>query len=117
MKSNFVVTVAHKSSFPEPIQLSAGDRVTLGKRDEDYPGWIRVTLRSGREGWAPVSVIEFGSTTQGVALEAYDATELDTRVGERVRPIEELHGWVWVESDNGDRGWIPTNTISEVQAE
>ena len=34
---NFVVTTAHRSNYPDPIELSPGDRVTLGRRDARRP--------------------------------------------------------------------------------
>ena len=109
-----LVVIAHRSSFPDPIQFSPGDLLDLGKRDEEYPGWIWVRDLSGREGVAPECFSDAATNGRGVALEQYDSTELDTSVGEQVTCIRELCSWVWVESEQGKHGWIPAKTIDAV---
>jgi len=104
---DFIITTAHKSCFPEPIHFAPGDRLVLGKRDEEYPGWIWVTIPSGLQGWAPEAIIRCETDTSGVALEEYMARELNAIQGERVRCTRELAGWLWVEDDKGHSGWIP----------
>ena len=103
----YVIIAAHKSSFPDPVRSSPGDRLVLGKKDEEYPGWIWVTIPSGLQGWAPESLIRFETEKSGVALEEYTARELDTTEGEHVRCTRELAGWLWVENVAGQTGWIP----------
>lgn len=106
-----IVTASHHSNYPDPIHFSPGDRLILGRRDDQYPGWIRVTIASGREGWAPESRFRIESEHEGVPLVEYTARELDTRVGERVVCEEELHGWLWVGNEDGQSGWIPKETV------
>ncbi len=105
------VVVAHVSSYPDPIRFSRGDRVAVGRSDDRYPGWIRVTIDSGNEGWAPQSVLRIEPSGAGVALEEYSAQELDTTVGESVRSLRELAGWLWVEDARGRQGWIPKASV------
>ena len=108
----YTVNTRHESNYPDPIQFTPGDRLVLGRRDDQYPGWVRVTISSGSEGWAPESRIRVESEHEGVATADYDARELDTRVGERVICIEELHGWLLVQNEDGQTGWIPKETAS-----
>jgi hypothetical protein len=49
----YVITTPHTSRYPNPVELSRGDRVVLGKRDTEYPGWFRIIDQRGNEGWAP----------------------------------------------------------------
>ena len=107
----FVVVAPHVSAYPDPIRFSPGDRLVLGRRDDRYPGWLRVTTRSGHEGWAPESAIRAESGREGVALDEYTARELTASVGERVRRVREVAGWLWVESESGATGWIPKECV------
>ncbi len=105
------VIVAHRSQYPDPIRFAPGDRLRIGRRDDDYPGWIRVTTPCGNEGWAPESIIRLEPDGDGTALSEYDARELDTEVGERVVTVRELCGWSWVENEDGECGWVPAKSI------
>jgi hypothetical protein len=111
----YMIQQAHKTSFPNPIEFRPGDPLIVGKIDEEYPGWIWVTIPSGLQGWAPESLIRYDTETSGVALEEYTARELDTAEGERVRCSRELAGWLWVENEEGRKGWIPKKTARPVE--
>jgi hypothetical protein len=54
------VIAPHKASYPDPISFSPSDRLKLGRRDDQYPGWIWTTIADGKEGWAPESLIHIG---------------------------------------------------------
>lgn len=106
----YKITSPHKSNYPNPIRFKTGDRLRLGRRDTQYPGWVWATTPDGNEGWAPESLIQIEAPDRGTALASYDATELDTSLGEVVTSAQELHGWLWVENDRGLSGWIPKET-------
>jgi hypothetical protein len=106
------VIAGHRSQYPDPIRFGPGDRLRIGRRDNEYPGWIRVTTPSGNEGWAPESIIRLETDAEGIALSEYDATELDTEVGQRVVRVRELCGWAWVENEHGESGWVPRESIA-----
>lgn len=62
------VIKAHKSGYPDPICFNAGDTLIVGELDTEYEGWVRVTDSSGREGWAPLAIVErTGGHDVGVA--------------------------------------------------
>jgi hypothetical protein len=106
-----IVITRHRSQYPDPIRFEKGDALTLGRRDDEYPGWIRVVIPSGNEGWAPESYIRIEAPTSGVATRAYTARELNTEVGERLSYKSELNGWLWVENTKGESGWVPKETV------
>ncbi len=108
---DYVAVSSHKSKYPDPICLKPGDAVTLGRRDAEYPGWIWVTSPSGNEGWAPESILQIDTAQDGVAIGDYTARELNTQVGERLSGLNELEGWLWVENEKGDSGWVPKSTV------
>jgi hypothetical protein len=105
-----IAVSAHASAYPDPIRFDVGDRLVLGERDHEYPGWIRVITSDGNEGWAPEQLIERRGPTEGRAVGEYTARELNTVAGESLVSHRELNGWLWVENARGESGWIPKKT-------
>ncbi len=85
--------------------------VSLGRRDEQYPDWIWVVSPTGKEGWAPESLIRRDSAESGVVTCAYTARELDTQVGELLICRDEQAGWLWAENEKCESGWVPKETL------
>ena len=42
-----VVTKNHKSNYLNPIMFKKGELLIIGKKDNEYKGWIWVTTESG----------------------------------------------------------------------
>ncbi len=105
-----VVVTPHRSKFSDPIRFRRGDRVTVGEVDMEYDGWIWTTTGSGASGWAPRELLVVAETAAN-ALADYDATELTTARGERLRVDRELAGWLWVSNDRGAAGWVPAKSV------
>lgn len=112
VSSRYIVVSSHTSGYPNPIQFSKGDELNLGECDAEYIGWIRVTIADNNEGWAPESLIARTSSHTGTALSEYTARELDTHIGDIVSCIRELHGWLWVERNDGESGWVPKESVT-----
>jgi uncharacterized protein YgiM (DUF1202 family) len=110
MPYDAIVTSAHRTQYADPIRLKAGDKVTVGKRDEEYPGWIWTTVASGKSAWAPEELLEV-SGTDAVARVDYESTELNTEAGEAVRVMRETLDWAWVKNTAGAEGWVPLETL------
>lgn len=108
---NYLVTQAHHSNYPNPISFAAGDPLVLGKRDDEYVGWIWTTTADGNAGWAPEALIDIQSYEAGVAREDYTARELNTEVGESVTILRTLYEWAWVENERQGQGWVPFATL------
>jgi len=106
------VVVSHASAYPDPIAFEPGDRLLLGERDSEYPGWTWVTLPSGKAGWAPQAFLRVRSPTEAIGIERYSARELDTTLGQQLIVHNELNEWLWVENRDGEFGWVPKKTTS-----
>jgi len=39
--------------YPDPIEVAAGERVSVGNEDAEFPGWVWCRSSDGREGWVP----------------------------------------------------------------
>ncbi len=119
---------AHVASYEDPIAVSKGDRVLLGRRDDQYPGWIWCIGPGGREGWTPEQFLSLdagegatrsagegeavtdereASAGEAVATVDYDARELTVTAGEELTVADEVGGWLLCERRNGERGWLP----------
>ena len=110
MPYDAIVTAAHRTQYPKPISFKAGEKVRVGKRDDEYPGWIWTTVASGDSAWAPEELLTV-SGTEAVALVDYESTELNTEAGESVRVLFEMLEWAWVKNSSGKEGWVPLKTL------
>ena len=43
--------------YSDPIRGTAGDRLTLGRRDDEFPGWVWATAADGRSTTFEVAVM------------------------------------------------------------
>jgi hypothetical protein len=96
--------------YPDPIRGAAGDRLTLGRRDDEYPGWVWATAADGRAGWVPESWLRVGGDV-GVLLRDYTAAELALAPGDRVTGELVEGGWLWATAVDGQVGWVPLGCL------
>ncbi|EKO3674742.1 hypothetical protein M3923_003484 [Vibrio metschnikovii] len=102
----------HISEYPNPFYLKRGDRVALGKMDDEFPNWIFITNDLGEQGWAPIQYIEKSeSDSVGIMLEDYDNVELNTVIGEKLSVLFELNSWYRVSRSTGEIGWVPVYSV------
>ena len=107
------VLEAHRAPDRVPIRVRAGERVTLGERDGDWPDFVWTALASGLGGWIPSFLFDADSG-QANALEDYDTKELDAEPGEELALHRELAGWWWADNARGDSGWIPARKLEHL---
>jgi len=107
-ESEFPHTVVrpHAATYPDSIRMSAGEVVALGRRDDEWPGWVWCAARDGREGWVPEEFLGPVAEDRAAALRDYDARELTVRPGERVAVLDRAAGWTLCRRGD-DVGWVP----------
>ena len=101
----------YRSRYRNPLQFSAGQQVTVGVRDEEWPAFAWVSTGDGRAGWAPLCWLQLQGDGRAIALRDYSARELDANSGERVRLHHETGGWWWSERTDGAQGWLPGHEL------
>lgn len=102
------VKLEHQVRFPNPIEITFGQRVRVGREDEEFPGWKWCKATDGREGWVPIEMLTMvGTTSEAIVLEDYSARELAVLPAEEVVVEEARHNWLLVRNAQGQRGWIP----------
>lgn len=97
----------YRTQYTYPIRFAAGEIVTLGARDSEWPAFIWTTTADGNAGWAPVDWLTPLGGGRAEALRDYSAQELDVDVGDEIVPHHELGGWWWCERADRQCGWIP----------
>lgn len=108
-----LVMAAEAHTIPEraPLSLAAGDVVSVGRRDDDWPAFVFVTAAHGA-GWVPSRHLS-AEVGQAVVVNPYDTTELPTSKGETLEVVErdDESGWLWCRSTGGREGWVPSRTV------
>jgi hypothetical protein len=104
-------TTAHTIPERPPIQVSPGQQVQTGRRDDEWPAFVFVTTDDGA-GWVPERYLDM-SCDPVVVTTGYDTTELATVTGEELILInrDDPSGWAWVRNAAGREGWVPLRTV------
>jgi len=100
------VIEVHRAPDRPAIRLQAGERVTLGERDGEWPGFVWTALANGLGGCVPSALFD-AERGQASALQDYDTKELDADAGEELVLQRELASWWWAGNARGDAGWVP----------
>lgn len=104
------VATAHRAPDREPIRCTAGDTMTLGERDTEWPEFIWAELEHGQGGWIPAALFAQAGD-RAVITQDYDTRELEADPGDELRLHNWLADWWWAENANGTCGWIPARAI------
>ena len=97
----------YRTQYENPIRFAAGEIVTLGARDTEWPAFVWTTTADGNAGWAPVDWLQPLGDGRAEALCDYSAQELDVDAGCDLVLHLEHGGWWWCERDDGRCGWVP----------
>ncbi|MCY7313466.1 MAG: SH3 domain-containing protein [Pseudoxanthomonas sp.] len=108
------VIAAHRVPDRPAIRVSAGDAVTLGERDGEWPQLVWATLSQGLGGGIPAVLFD-GQGGTATALEDYDTRELAADPDEIRVLHREQAGWRWAQNAAGHSGWIPARAVEPLQ--
>ena len=105
----------YATPYPNPITFDAGEIVQIGKRDDEYTGWIWAKTKAGLEGWAPEQYLMVNyNSAEAKTTKAYSAKELTIHVGEILKVHTELNEWYWVSNSADESGWIPAKKVKRI---
>lgn len=90
------------------LAVRAGQALRVGRRDDEWPGWVWCEDASGLGGWLPETAV-----SDGRALEDFDARELTVSEGEAVEVLRRRAGWAWCRGAGGE-GWVPERCLRDV---
>lgn len=100
----------HESTYPDPLNLTTGESVSVEPRECEWPGWLWATDREGRSGWVPEAYLTVIDSTAEL-LRDYNATELDSEAGDNVEILERESGWALCRNADGAVGWLPEDKL------
>jgi hypothetical protein len=103
----------HRSSYPKPLALKAGDKVTTGKiftENSQWQNWRWCSSQDGREGWIPEQYLNISGQV-GTILCDYSGNELDVDLDEQISVYKIVNGWAWAKNSAGEFGWVPLQNI------
>jgi len=107
-KNALRVTESWRASYHPALVLRAGDTVTPGRKDAEYPGWQWVENSSGLGGWIPADILTGPRITQD-----FDSSELTVETGQTVTSLVTRANWHWCRDRQGREGWLPTTHIEK----
>jgi uncharacterized protein YgiM (DUF1202 family) len=99
----------YRIQYTDPLYVVSGERVSVGREDNEFPGWKWCRAASGREGWVPVELLSDAAATETAVLCDYSSRELAVEPAEEVTIEDARHEWLLVRNNRGERGWIPAS--------
>jgi len=105
------VHTAYTSAYPDPITFDKGDKLLVGKRDTEWPGWMWCEAPNGTSGWVPEQFIEFDNDSARAVCD-YTARELTAKIGDHITVHKTINGWAWGELSTGETGWLPLRNLT-----
>ena len=79
-----------------------------GNEDEDFPHWYPCTF-DGHNTFVPDTYFADGKLTKD-----YNPTELPQQPGDVLEVLEIVNAWLFVENEQGVRGWFPTECVVSI---
>lgn len=104
--AKFVANADYQERDSSPIELRAGQEVTVGPVDRAWPGWVWAIDGRGRGGYVPEEILEPLGEGRFAAMEDFDPTVLDIRKGDELESLRQIHGWHWCRHADGREGWV-----------
>jgi hypothetical protein len=105
---------SYRAKYADPIAFAAGEALTLGERDQEWPDFVWATDPRGRSGWAPLAAID-ARLVPAIACESYSARELDADAGATLTLLRETGGWWWARNGAGAEGWLPARDLEIIE--
>lgn len=106
-----VVTRSYLQPYPDPIRVSAGERVSPDfAKVTDFPGWVWCTDARERSGWVPRDWMEHRGDEWRITRN-FDAIELTVDVDATVIVHLEIAGFYWITTQDGRTGWVPSSHV------
>ena len=102
----FTANADYEENNTHAIRLEAGQEVTSGPADKAWPGWIWATDSSGRNGYVPADFLEPLGEDRWSAEKPFDPTVLKITRGDKLKSLQQIHGWHWCENESGSQGWV-----------
>jgi hypothetical protein len=109
------VIKAHLSDNLIPLIIKLGEVLEGEKRETEWEGWLWCKTSVGIFGWVPEAYLKaLSEERKYIATRDYNARELSIDINHDVTILDEESSWAWVESAQGEKGWIPLENLEIV---
>ena len=112
---SFIANADYDERDSYPLQLAAGDEVTVGPVDRAWPGWVWAVGANECRGYVPESILEPLGEGRFAAIEDFDPTVLNVRRGDELESLRQIHGWHWCRNVHGKEGWVAGYLLKPLQ--
>ena len=109
------VRKAHKASFNYSVVFRKGDKIQVGRKDPEMPGWYWCEDKDGVWSWIPEEYLELDGA-KGMVTHDYDTTELTVKAGDTLEYVTEVKFWTLCRTHDGREGWVPTSKLTRMQS-
>ncbi len=103
----FITTADYEVIDRAPLILHSGERVRVGNKDADWPGWTWVTAITGRGSYVPDEILVLNDDGTATVQQPFHARDLSVVHDEAVVSVREVRGWHWCRNEDGEEGWLP----------
>jgi hypothetical protein len=107
---------AYTSTNTDETVIRAGEEIVLGKRCEEWPGWVWCVAADGWQAWVPDSCLEIHDQHARFTRD-YVAREFTVECDDELTVLEDQNGWLFCANSRGEHGWIPANCAETVSAQ
>jgi hypothetical protein len=104
--SRFTANADYEEKDSAPIELKAGDEVTVGPVDRVWPGWVWASDGRDRGGYIPESILEPLGEGRFALMEDFDPTVLAVKRGDLLESLKQIGGWHWCRNETEVEGWV-----------
>lgn len=106
-----VVTEYVREYNSDPMVLSPGDVVKVLKQNDGvYKGWYWCRSADGKEIWVPGQILSMKGEN-AISKGDFSSWELSVFSGQILEAYNEMGGWLWCASTDGEKGWIPVKNV------
>ena len=113
--TRFTANAVYEENNTLAIRLEAGQEITSGPADREWPGWIWATDSDGRNGYVPLEYLEPLGEDRWAALQEFDPTVLKIKRGDNITSRQHIHGWHWCENESAEQGWVAGYLLKPVE--
>src|SRR6201987_3515534 len=89
----------YRIQYTDPLYVVSGERVSVGREDNEFPGWKWCRASSGREGWVHVDFLADSAAGKPAVICNSSSRELAAQTGEKVTVEEARHEWLLIRNN------------------
>lgn len=109
-KKKCIVIEDYQSAYPDSFTVNKGEILKIKKKESDWNGWIWCVKDTGEGRWIPMDYLDIHENKAKI-IKDYNAIELTVATGQILVIEKESYGWVWVNDENNNSGWIPLKNV------